>query len=62
MYQIYNCDTGLYGIIYHKLKTAKAMAHAYSLWVNNARHVVDMATGEIMAIYESGLETYVAEG
>lgn len=61
MYMVYNHDTGLYGTVYHSLTAARCMAHAYSLWAKNDRSVVDMETGEVMATYEKGQETYRAK-
>lgn len=60
MYAIYNHTTGKYGIIYHNLTVARSMAHAYSAMLHNDRTVVDLATGEVMAVYENGNETYKA--
>lgn len=60
MYSIYNHTTGQYGIIYHNLTTARAMAHAYSLWARNDRDVIDMQTGEVMSQFSKGHEIYRA--
>lgn len=62
MYTIYNHTTGKYGIIYHSLTVACAMAHAYSIWAKNDRDVIDMQTGEVMSTFEKGKETYRAKG
>ena len=62
MYTIYNHTTGQYGIIYHSLTAARAIAHAYSLWARNGRDVIDMETGEVMSTFEKGKETYRAKG
>lgn len=63
MYTIYNHTTGQYGgTIYHNLTTARAVAHAFSLWAQNDRDVIDMQTGEVMSIFEKGKETYRAKG
>lgn len=62
MYKIYNLSTGLYGTAYNSLTAARCMAHAYSLWARNDRCVVNMETGEVMATYEKGKETYRAKG
>lgn len=62
MYAIYNLATHLYGTIYHNLTAARCMAHAYSLWAQNDRCVIDLETGEIMSTFEKGKETYRAKG
>ena len=63
MYTIYNHTTGQYGgTIYHNLTTARAVAHAFSLWARNDRDVIDMETGEVMSTFEKGKETYRAKG
>lgn len=61
MYRIYNSSTNTYGIDYRKQVEAMVMAHAYSLWTQTERAVVDVLTGEILAIYNNGKETYRAE-
>lgn len=62
MYKIYNLSTGKYGILYKNLSAARHMARAYSLWARNERDVIDMETGEVMAQYSNGQETYRAKG
>lgn len=62
MYSIYNHATGQYGTIYHSLTAARAMAHAYSLWAQNDRDVIDMETGEVMSQFTKGKEIYRANG
>lgn len=62
MFTIFNFSTNQHGIIYHNLTEAMSMAHAYSVMCHNDRAVVDLATGEVMALYENGNETYKAVG
>lgn len=62
MFTIFNFTTYHHGIIYHTLAEAMSMAHAYSVMCHNDRAVVDLTTGEVMAVYENGNETYRAVG
>lgn len=56
MFQLYNSENGTYGTIFHDKRVACSFAHQFSKTFHSSRWVVDMNTGEIVGMFENGVD------
>lgn len=60
MYQSYNATNNSYGVIWRDFKEACEAIRYFSKAFKTQHCVVDRDTGEVLRIYECGVETYRA--
>lgn len=61
MYQSFNATTLSYGVMWHNLAEACTAVRYFSKVFQSTHCVVDRDTGEVLRIYECGVETYRAQ-